>query len=113
MIKADAKNSQDIEAFINESAELAEARQNGVDLWALWHNFQRTPAERMYRHQIALDTYHKLQHEGTINIKLSPDDSGLTVDHLLQVKKAMDRPRDREAVRQLEAIKKMRGEGSS
>ena len=68
--------------------------------------------ERMRRHQIALDTYRRLQQEEIINIKLSPDDSGLTVDHLLQVKKAMDRPRDREAVRQLEAIKKMGGEGS-
>ena len=61
MIKADAKNSRSIEAFINESAELAEARKNGVDLWALWHNLQRTPAERMRRHDIALDMRHKLQ----------------------------------------------------
>ena len=61
MIKADAKNSQSIEAFINESAELAEARKNGVDLWALWHNLQRTPAERMRRHDIALDMRRKLQ----------------------------------------------------
>jgi hypothetical protein len=37
----------------------------------------------------------------------------LNRDALIQSKKAMDRPRDREAVRQLEAIKKMGGEGSS
>ncbi len=61
MIKAGVKNSRDIEAFINESTELAEARKDGVDLWALWHNLQRTPAERMRRHQIALDTRRKLQ----------------------------------------------------
>ncbi|OQY06964.1 MAG: hypothetical protein B6I25_02760 [Planctomycetales bacterium 4572_13] len=61
MIKADAKNSRSIEAFINESVELAGARKNGVDLWALWHNLQRTPAERMRRHDIALDMRRKLQ----------------------------------------------------
>ncbi|RKY14193.1 MAG: hypothetical protein DRP52_00690 [Planctomycetota bacterium] len=61
MIKADAKNSRSIEAFINGSAELAEARKNGVDLWALWHNLQRTPAERMRRHDISLDMRRKLQ----------------------------------------------------
>ncbi len=60
-MKAVVKNSRDIEAFINESAELAEARKDGVDLWALWHNLQRTPAERIRRHQIALDTRRKLQ----------------------------------------------------
>jgi hypothetical protein len=60
-MKAVVKNSRDIEAFINESAELAEARKDGVDLWALWHNLQRTPAERIHRHQIALDTRRKLQ----------------------------------------------------
>ncbi|MHC4782313.1 MAG: hypothetical protein ACYSN7_03740 [Planctomycetota bacterium] len=60
-MNAVVRNSRDIEAFINESAELAEARKDGVDLWALWHNLQRTPAERMCRHQIALDTRRKLQ----------------------------------------------------
>ena len=60
-MKAGFRNSRDIEAFINESATLAEARQNGVDLWALWHNLQRTPAERIRRHQIALETRRKLQ----------------------------------------------------
>ena len=60
-MKAAAKNSRDIEAFINESAALAEARKDGVDLWALWHNLQRTPAERLRRHQIALDMRRKLR----------------------------------------------------
>jgi hypothetical protein len=54
------RNSQ-IEWFINESPELAEARESGVDLWALWANLQRTPAERMKRHQMALDMLRKLQ----------------------------------------------------
>ncbi|MHC4834789.1 MAG: hypothetical protein ACYTCN_02390 [Planctomycetota bacterium] len=37
----------------------------------------------------------------------------LSRDALIQSKKAMDRPHDREAVRQLEAIKKMKTEGPS
>ena len=59
-MKAGTQNSHDIETFINESPELADARKNGVDLWALWHNLQRTPAERMRRHDIALKTYLQL-----------------------------------------------------
>lgn len=31
-MKADSKAIQDIEAFINQSSELADARKNGVDL---------------------------------------------------------------------------------
>ena len=60
-MKAEANKTRDVEAFINESPELAEARINGVDLWALWHNLQRTPAERMRRHDIALSLRRKLQ----------------------------------------------------
>ena len=60
-MKASINNTRDIEAFINESPDLAEARENGVDLWALWHNLQRTPAERLRRHQIALETLKKLR----------------------------------------------------
>jgi hypothetical protein len=61
IMTADVNKISDIEAFINHSPELAEARENGVDLWALWHNLQRTPAERMRRHDIALQLRHKLQ----------------------------------------------------
>ena len=60
-MKAQANKTRDIETFINESPELAEARENGVDLWALWHNLQRTPAERVRRHDIALSLRRKLQ----------------------------------------------------
>jgi len=60
-MKTEANKTRDIEAFINESPELADARENGVDLWALWHNLQRSPAERMRRHDIALNMRHKLQ----------------------------------------------------
>ena len=55
------RNMKDIEIFINEGPELAPARKEGVDLWALWHNLQRSPAERMHRHNIALDMRRKLQ----------------------------------------------------
>jgi hypothetical protein len=60
-MKAGTQNRHDIETFINESPELADARKNGVDLWALWHNLHRTPAERMRRHDIALNMKRKLQ----------------------------------------------------
>ena len=60
-MKAEANKTRDVEEFINESPDLAEARENGVDLWALWHNLQRTPAERLRRHHIALDMRRKLQ----------------------------------------------------
>ena len=60
-MNVESDKTRDIEAFINESPELAEARENGVDLWALWHNLQRTPAERMRRHDIALEMRRKLQ----------------------------------------------------
>ncbi|MCE5185991.1 MAG: hypothetical protein LLF76_07700 [Planctomycetaceae bacterium] len=52
---------KDIERYINESPELAEARAAGVDLWALWANLHRTPTERVRRHQIAIDLMRKLQ----------------------------------------------------
>ena len=61
MLNGTQNNRADVEWFINESPELAAARENGVDLWALWHNLQRSPAERLRRHQIALDTLRKLQ----------------------------------------------------
>ena len=56
----DDKNRQ-IEWFLNESPDLAQARADGVDVWALWHNLQRSPAERIRRHTIALQTIHKLR----------------------------------------------------
>jgi len=51
----------DLEWFINESPELAEARENGVDVWALWANLQRSVTERLRRHQMALQTRRNLQ----------------------------------------------------
>ena len=65
-MKAIGKNIRNIEMFINESDELADARKNGVDLWALWHNLQRTPAERMRRHDIALGMMRRLQKAKTL-----------------------------------------------
>jgi hypothetical protein len=65
-MKSNRKNIRDIETFINESPELAEARNAGIDLWALWHNLQRTPAERMRRHDIALATLRRLRKAKTL-----------------------------------------------
>lgn len=50
-----------IEKYLNESPELAEARRNGIDLWALWANLHRTPAERLRRHEIAYKTMQALK----------------------------------------------------
>lgn len=50
-----------IEKYLNESPELAEARSNGVDVWALWANLHRTPAERLRRHEIAYKTMQALK----------------------------------------------------
>ena len=107
MIRENTKKTRDVETFINKSPELAEARENGVDLWALWHNLQRSPAERLRRHDIALETYRKLQQEGIVDKSLSPSDYGLSVGLLLHAKDLMNRPDGLEAVRELEAIKKM------
>jgi len=102
-------NQSNLEWFINESPALAEARENGVDLWALWANLQRPVAERLRRHQIALVTFQKLQTLGIIDMDLPPDDSGLSVDKLIEIKEVMNLPSGVEAVRQLEAIKRLEG----
>jgi len=40
---------------------IQEAIEYGIDVAALRENLARTPAERLRRHQIALDTIRKLQ----------------------------------------------------
>ena len=62
------------------------AVEHGIDIEMLRANLALTPAERLRRHQIALNTVEMLR-------------------------KAMNRPRDREAIRQLRAIKELEGEG--
>lgn len=54
-------NPTDPEWFINESPALSEARESGVDIWALWANLQRPVAERLRRHHIALETLRRLR----------------------------------------------------
>ena len=61
MLNEIQQSQSSLEWFINESPDLAEARENGVDLWALWANLQRPVSERLRRHQMALDMKHKLQ----------------------------------------------------
>ena len=47
--------------FLDTSEELASARNWGVDLHMLAATLNRTVAERIKRHQIALDTFQKLR----------------------------------------------------
>lgn len=61
MLNRTDNNPVNLEWFLNESPQLAEARKNGVDLWALWANLQRPVAERFRRHQIAIETMRKLR----------------------------------------------------
>lgn len=48
-------------ALIDKVPELAAARDYGVDIAMLVSNMNRTVAERIERHQIALNTFHKLR----------------------------------------------------
>jgi hypothetical protein len=68
------------------AAEITAAIDYGIDISMLIDNIRRSPAERIKRHQIALNA--------------------ATV--LRKAKKAMNRPRDKEALLQLEAIKKLK-----
>ena len=43
------QESQEIVDFIENSPELADAREYGIDLWALWANMHRTPEEILNR----------------------------------------------------------------
>lgn len=61
--KNDGIDQQD---FGPDCPDLENARQEGLDLWALWANLHRTPQERMERHQVALDLYHKLSKAKTL-----------------------------------------------
>ncbi|MHC4545329.1 MAG: hypothetical protein ACYTDW_15645 [Planctomycetota bacterium] len=90
------------------------AADYGIDIPMLIDNIARTPAERIRRHQIALETFkalRKAKHVKSIgeirNIEGGRRIRVLTVDSLIKARKAMNRPRDREAILQLEAIKKL------
>jgi hypothetical protein len=49
------------EKLIQACPALKEARQQGVDVYMLLDNLKRTPAERLARHRIALQTLQKFQ----------------------------------------------------
>jgi len=90
------------------------AADYGIDIQMLIDNMARTPAERVRRHQIALETFRALRRTKLVksigeirNIGGGRRIRVLTIDSLIKAGKAMNRPRDREAVLQLEAIKKM------
>jgi hypothetical protein len=90
------------------------AADYGIDIPMLIANLARTPAERIRRHQIALDTFNALRRSKRVEPLGELRDIGgrrrirvLTIDSLIKARRAMNRPRDKEAVLQLEAIKKM------
>ncbi len=91
------------------------AADYGIDIPMLIDNIARTPAERIRRHQIALETFKALRKAKLVkslgeirNIGGGRRIRVLTIDSLIKARKAMNRPRDREAVLQLEAIKKLK-----
>jgi hypothetical protein len=45
----------------SEAKEIQRAKDYGIDLTMLMDNLKRSPAERIRRHQIALDTIEKLR----------------------------------------------------
>ena len=56
-----ANTSEEIDNLIARIPELASAHEHGVDISMLLANLNRSVAERIKRHQIALDTYDKLK----------------------------------------------------
>jgi len=56
-----ANTSESLDSLIARIPELAEARDHGVDISMLLANLKRPVIERIKRHQIALDTFQKLQ----------------------------------------------------
>ena len=48
------------EILLAQYPGLAKAKQYGIDIVMLYDNLQRPVAERIKRHQIALDTFKKL-----------------------------------------------------
>ena len=55
------KQQQTLEHRIAACPELRRAQKEGLDLHLLWDNLQRPVSQRIYRHQIALDTLRQLQ----------------------------------------------------
>ena len=63
-------SSESLADLIERIPELAAARDYGVDLQMLYDNLNRPVIERIRRHQIALDTFERLQNAK----KLQPTD---------------------------------------
>ncbi len=78
-------DSDTLDALIDKEPSLASARDYGIDIWMLSANLDRPVIERIRRHQIALETFHKLKNARKIW------------------------PHDREAIIRLQAIKKIKG----
>ena len=53
--------SERLDSLITRVPELTSARDYGIDILMLLSNLNRPVVERIKRHQIALDTFYKLQ----------------------------------------------------
>ena len=53
--------SEGLDSLITRVPELTSARDYGIDILMLLSNLNRPIIERIKRHQIALDTFYKLQ----------------------------------------------------
>ena len=56
----EAGTDEQMEAWFNTDPVLAQARRDGVDLWALWANLHRPVEERIIRLEMAVSTYYLL-----------------------------------------------------
>ena len=83
---AKIKHSKLSRSDLGQTDAVGAAIDYGIDVSMLTENLKRSPTERIRRHQIALNTALALR----------------------KAKKAMQHPRDREAILQLEAIKKLK-----
>lgn len=58
---SEAETDGQLDALIRNTPELAAAQDFGIDVHMLISNVNRTVSERIERHRIALDTFHKLR----------------------------------------------------
>jgi hypothetical protein len=54
---------QEIIDFIEKSPDLADAREYGIDLWALWANLQRSAYDRLRRLELTSEMIMQIRKE--------------------------------------------------
>jgi hypothetical protein len=75
-------------------------RSPDIDIAMLKDNLKRSYAERIRRHQIALETMQMLQ-----KAKLVKEDDSFTIDAMLDIKQSMNHRTKRQMIEQLKKIK--------